>query len=131
MEVNNHVIDVLLDTGSEYSFIKESDTQTDGLTISPLKNISPLQGATGKQLRVLGVTQANLRVGGVILQARMILVPDRYLQPPVLMEMDVLGNLTFTINQRRKVTINGTTYKLRLEEHQMTKIKSVRSEDRA
>ncbi len=55
MEIDHNVVTVLLDTGSEYSLIKESAAEKKGITISPPKNVTPLQGVTGKKMRILGV----------------------------------------------------------------------------
>lgn len=45
------MVDVLLDTGSECSLLKESITREQGIPIKPPKDIPSLQGVTGKQLK--------------------------------------------------------------------------------
>lgn len=110
MEVDRNVIIVLLDTGNEYSLIRESAAKGIRITINPPKNVSPLQGVTGKKLRVLGVRITNIRIGETHLNLQLMVIPDHYLNTTVLLGMDLIGSLEITTDcKRHKVVLNDTT----------------------
>ena len=54
LDANHHVLDVMLDTGSNVSLLKLSAAEELGLEIKHNSRIPPLQGITGHKLRVLG-----------------------------------------------------------------------------
>lgn len=98
LEIGNHVLESMIDTGSEYTLIKENTTDYMGAKVVPTKNIPPLQGVTGKKLRVLGLIHTEVKINGDTLKVKMIVVPDHYLHCPVLLGMDILGRMNCTID---------------------------------
>ncbi len=85
--------------------------------IQATRDIPPLQGVTGRKLRLLGLIYTSLRIGDSTLKVKMVVVLDHYLGNPILLGMDILGRLPFTINHRnKKMTLDQTTYPLKVEE---------------
>ena len=78
MDVNNHMVDALLDTGSDCSLIKESAAKFINVNIHSAKSVPPLQGVAGQKLRVLGQIHTEIRMGDKIMRAKMVVVPDHY-----------------------------------------------------
>ncbi len=111
MEVGNHVIETMLDTGSEYTLIRQGAVDYMGIKVNTTKDVPPLQGVTGRKLRVLGSIYTTMRIGSEVLKVRMVVVPDTYIPLPILMGMDVLGSVTLTINfTNQKGVMNLTVY---------------------
>ena len=128
LEVNNHVVEVLLDTGSEYSLIKRSAALFIGAKNEHPKYIPQLIGITGKKLRVLGVIHTMIRVGQDQVKSTFAIVPDHYLESPILMGMDTLGRLSLTIDYNRgKVLLNQISYPLRMDTQPLCKVRFVAS----
>lgn len=70
---------------------------------------------------------ARVSIRVEVIPVTMIVVPKQYLQAPVLLGMDIIGQLQLEINyEHQTVNISGTVYDLRQEEHVMAKIESVR-----
>ncbi len=70
--------------------------------IQTARDIPPLQGVTGRKLRILGLIYTRLRIGDNTLKVKMVVVPDHYLNNPILLGMNKLGRLPFTIDYRNK-----------------------------
>ncbi len=120
------MIESMLDTDSEYTLIRQGTVDYMGIKVDTTKDVPPLQGVTGRRLRVLGSTCATLRIGSELLRIRMVVVPDTYLQLPILMGMDVLGSVSLTIDYKnQKVVMNQTVYPLKLEEHHQGRVKCI------
>ncbi len=100
LDIGDYVAEAMIDTGSEFTLIKQGTTELMGMEVITTKHVPPLQGVTGKKLRVLGSVIANVRVGDQVLKSKMLVVPDHYLHLPVLMGMDVIGRLTLTVDQK-------------------------------
>ena len=93
------MLEALLDTGSEVSLIKESIVTQLQLEKKIGKDIPQLHGISGRKLRVLGHTNTTLTVGNnPPLQIKLIIVPDNYLNTPILLGMNVLGQVTLTLD---------------------------------
>ncbi len=117
LDIGDYVIEAMVDTGSEFTLIKQGSAELMGMEVNTTTHIPPLQGVTGKKLRILGSINANVRAGGQVLKTRMVVVPDHYLHLPVLLDMDVTGRLTLTVDHKgQRVVLNNTVYPLRLEE---------------
>ncbi len=126
MEVGNHVIETMLDKVSEYTLIRQGAVDDMGVKVNTTKDVPPLQGVTGRKLRVLGSIYTTVRIGSEVLKVSMVVVPDTYLHLPILMGMDVLGSVTLTIDYKnQKVVMNLTVYPLKLEEHHLGEVKSI------
>ncbi len=96
--------------------------------IQTTRNIPPLQGVTGRKLRLLGLTYTSLRIGDNNLKVKMVVVPDYYLGNPILLGMDVLGRIPFTIDQRiKKLTLDQTSYPLKVTENCFGKVRRIRT----
>ncbi len=61
--MGDYVTEAIIDTGSEFSLIKQGTTELMGMEINATKHVPPFQGVTGKKFRVLGSVIANVRVG--------------------------------------------------------------------
>ena len=85
------MVKCLVDTGSDYSLIKREAVVQIEEKIQPAKNVPPLQGVTGRRLRILGMVRTVVRVGGSEKPITLIVVPDNYLSSPILLGMDILG----------------------------------------
>ncbi len=90
LDIGDYVTEAVIDTGSEFTLIKQGTEELMGMEVNTTKDIPPLQGVTVKKLRILGSINANVRVGQV-LKSRMVVVPNHYLHFPVLMGMDTIG----------------------------------------
>ncbi len=55
----------------------------------------------------------------------MVVVPDTYLQLPILMGMDVLGSVSLTIDYKNQVLMNQTVYPLKVDEHHQGRVKCI------
>ncbi len=120
------MIETMLDTGSEYTLIWEGAVDYMGVKVDTTKEVLPLQGVTGRKLRVLGSICTTVRIGSAVLRVRMVVVPDTYLHLPILMGMDVLGSGNLTIDYKnQKVAMNQTVYPLKLEEHHQGRVKCI------
>ncbi len=107
------MIESMLDTGSEYILIRVGTVDYMGVKVDTTKDVPPLQGVTGRRLRVLGSICATLRIGSELLRIDMVVVPDNYLQLPILMGMDVMGGVSLTIDYKnQKVVMSQTVYPL-------------------
>ncbi len=98
LNVGNHVIEAMLDTGSEWTLIRQGTAAFMGMLVNTTRNIPPLQGVTGKKLRILGSINTSIRIGGDMLEVRLVVVPDHYLHLPILLGMDVMGRVTLTVD---------------------------------
>ena len=116
-----------MDTGSEVSLMKESLVQPLQLERRIGKNIPQLHGISGQKLRVLGHANATITVGNhEPMEVKFIIVPDHYLSTSVLLGMNVLTQVTLTLDHNRGHIIwNNTTYPLKYQEHQYGKIKYI------
>ncbi len=113
------MIETMLDTGSEYTLIRQGSVDYMGVKVDTTKDVPPLQGVTGRKLRVLRSICTTVRIGSAVLKVRMVVVPDTYLHQPILMGMDVLGSINVAIDYKsQKVVMNQTVYPLKLEHHQ-------------
>ncbi len=127
LDICDYVAEAMIDTGSEFTLIKLGTTELMGMEVGTTKHVPPLQGLTGKKLRVLGSVIANVRVGDQVLKSKMVVVPDYYLHLPVLMGMDIIGRLTLTVDHKgQRVVLNNTVYPLRLEEHHLGKVRAIK-----
>ncbi len=54
LDIGNYVVEAVIDTGSEYTLVKQQTTETMGIPVSTTNHVPPLQGVTGKKLRILG-----------------------------------------------------------------------------
>ncbi len=62
MEVDNHMIESMLGTGSEYTLIRQGTVDYMGIKVNTTKDVPSLQGVTGRRLRVLGSICVTLRL---------------------------------------------------------------------
>ncbi len=116
LDVRDYVIEAMIDTGSEFTLLKQGTVELMGMEVNTTKHIPQLQGVTWKKLRILGSIHANVRVGGHVVKGRMVVVQDHYLHLPVLLGMDVIGRLALTIDHRgQRAILSNTVYPLRLE----------------
>ncbi len=74
LDIGNYVVEAIIDTGSELTFIKQGTAELMGMKVNTSKHIPPLQGVTGKKLRILGSIHANVRIGGQVLKAKIVTV---------------------------------------------------------
>ncbi len=88
--IGDYLAEAIVDTGSEFTLIKQGTTELMRMEVNATKHVPPLQGVTGKKLRVLGSVIANVRVGDQVLKSKMIVVPDHYLHLPVLLGIDII-----------------------------------------
>ncbi|MPC95328.1 hypothetical protein E2C01_090535 [Portunus trituberculatus] len=59
----------------------------------------------------------------------LVVVPNSYIQNPVLLGMDALGRVQLVIDRsRQKVLINNVKFQLRYEEHSIGQVKRVQEE---
>ncbi len=79
LDIGNYVVEAMIDTGSEYTLVKQQTTQTMGIPVNTTKHVPPLQGITGKKLRILGSIDAEVRIGDEVVKSRMLVVPDHYI----------------------------------------------------
>ncbi len=75
LDIGDYVTEAVIDTGSEFTLIKQGTAKLMGMEVNTTKHIPPLQGVTGKKLRILGSINANMRVGGQVLKGRMVVAP--------------------------------------------------------
>lgn len=113
------MLEALLDTGSEVSLIKENVASHLQLEKKIGKDIPQLHGISGQKLRVLGHTHTTLTVGNnTPMKVKLIIVPDHYLNAPVLLGMNILGQITLTLDHKNRQLIwNNTIYPLTFQEH--------------
>ncbi len=127
-DIGDYVAEAMVDTGSKFTLIRQGTTELMRMEVNATKHVPPLQGVTGKKLRVLGSVIANVRVGDQVLKSKMIVVLDHYLHLPVLLGIDIIGRLTLTVDHRgQRVVLNNTVYPLRLEQHHLGKVRAVQS----
>ncbi len=116
LDIGDYVTEAIIDTGSEFTLIKQETAELMRLEVNATKHVPPLQGVTGQKLRVLGSVIPNVRVGDRVLKSKMVVVPDHYLHLPVLLGMDMIGRLTLTVDHKRqRVVLNNTVYPFRLQ----------------
>ncbi|XP_045125961.1 uncharacterized protein LOC123513132 [Portunus trituberculatus] len=120
----------MLDTGSDVSLIKISVINEMGIPVKQSSKIPPLQGITGKQIRVLGqayVTIASNSNHPII--AQVAVVPDEYLKTHVLLGMNTIGQSTLTLDrQAKRIHWNNLVYPLVFVETPYGKVRMVRKE---
>ncbi len=79
------MLEVLIDTGSDYSLMKWSTMRQLQLTIRSGNGLPHLTGIPGRELRVLGKIKTTLTISTAQnVEVDMVVVPDRYLSTPVL-----------------------------------------------
>jgi len=67
---------VLLDTGAMENFVGEACLKARGIQYTPALNITDVQIADGKSIRVLGTCTLNVRVQGLVDQIRALVLPE-------------------------------------------------------
>ena len=124
------MLEAIIDTGSEVSLIQQGVVRELGLDCNLGKNIPQLYGISGQKLRVLGHTTTTIMVGNNDpLTARLVIVPDHYLQTAVLLGMNILGQITLTLDHTAgRLIWNNITYPLKYQEHHYGKVKCIMSE---
>ena len=112
--VNQKLLRALLDTGSGHSLIQESAVAKLNCKINHRRNPPLLKGVTGKKLRILGMVDLKITIGGgKIINRWVAVVPDSYLSTEMLLGCDVLGDAPLTWNHREQLLIWGKeTYPL-------------------
>ncbi len=106
LDIGDHVVEAMIDTGSECTLIKQRTAAHMGMEVNTTKNIPPLQGVTGRSLRILGSIHTSMRVGSEVFKVMMIVVPDHYLHLPVLLGMDVMVRLTREIRKSSQAILS-------------------------
>ncbi len=76
LDIGDYVTEAMIDTGSEFTLIKQGATELMRMEVNATKHVPQLQGVTGKKLRVSGSVIANVRVGDQVLKSKMIMVSD-------------------------------------------------------
>ena len=132
LDVNHHVLEVMLDTGSDVSLLKSSIAKELGLEIKHSSRIPPLQGITGRKIRVLGQAKITISSGSNHpINIKVAVIPDHYLRTSALLGMNALGQTTLTLDyQAKKVHWNHLTYPLILASNEYGKIQRVVKESR-
>ncbi len=70
LDIGDYVTEAIIDTGSEFTLIKQETAELMRMEVNATKHVPPLQGVTGKKLRVLGSVIANVRVGDQVLNTK-------------------------------------------------------------
>ena len=122
----------MLDTGSDVSLLKLRAAKELGLEIKHSSRIPPLQGITGRKIRVLGQASVTISSSGNHPIAIMVaVISDNYLCPSALLGMNVISQATLTLDyQARKVYWNNLTYPLVLAANEYGKVQRVVRETR-
>ncbi len=105
LDIGDYITEAIIDTGSEFTSIKQGTAELMRMEVNATKHVPPLQGVTGKKLRVLGPVIANVRIGDQVLKSNMVVVSDHYLHLPALLGMDIIGRLTDGRPQRAESSI--------------------------
>ncbi len=120
----------MLDTGSDVSLLKISTAREMGVEVKSSSKIPPLQGISGRRIRVLGqakVTLASSSNNPISIQVAV--VPDHYLQTAALIGMNAIGQASLTLDYKtKKVYWNNITYPLVLEANAFGKVTMVKPE---
>ena len=123
------MLEAVLDTGSEVSLIKEGVVRQLDLTQRNSRDIPQLHGVSGRKLRVLGSVNTTITVSGNTLDTKLIVVPDHYLQTPVLLGMNVLGRIKLTIDSKKGMLMwNEVVFPLKYQEHHYGKVKVIQTD---
>ena len=120
----------MLDTGSDVSLLKISVAKELGVEIKHNTKIPPLQGITGRKIRVLGQAQVTLAANsGHPITIKAILVPDHYLHSAALLGMNTIGQATFTLDHKQQqVHWNNMIYPLVLKDTEFGKVTTIKTE---
>lgn len=120
----------MLDTGSDVSLLKISTAKELGVEIKTSAKIPPLQGITGRKVRVLGQAQITIASNSHHpISVKVAVIPDHYLRSSALIGMNALSQATFTLDYKtQRVHWNDITYPLVMAENAYGKIKMVRPE---
>ncbi len=51
LDIGEYVIEAMIDTGSEFTLIKQGTAELMGMEVNTTKHIPPLQGVTGKKVK--------------------------------------------------------------------------------
>ncbi len=55
LDIGNYVVEAMIDTGSEFTLIKQGTTELMGMEVNATKHVPPLQGVTGKKVKVFRI----------------------------------------------------------------------------
>ncbi len=62
LDIGDYVTEAVIDTGSEFTLIKQATAELMRMEVNAIKHVPPLQWVTGKKLRVLGQVFASVRI---------------------------------------------------------------------
>lgn len=97
-----------MDTGSEFTLIKEATVTKLGSEINQRRNLPNLQGVTGSPLRILGMVLLEIVVGNDHVHKQWCpVVPNNYIDADVLVGMDILARAPFYWNGKANILYWG------------------------
>ena len=98
----------LVDTGSGHTLIQESALAKISCKINHRKNPPMLKGVTGRNLRILGMVDLRITIGGgKVIHRWVSVVPDNYLNTELLLGCDILCDAPLIWNHREQLLIWG------------------------
>lgn len=106
--MNQRLLRGLVDTGSTQTLIQESAAHKLNCKLNHRCSTPLLKGVTGKALRILGMVELNIMIGGGKMCNRMVpVVPDHYISTELLLGCDILGQASLTWNHKKQLLIWG------------------------
>ena len=117
----------LVDTGSGYTIIRKSTAENMGKEINTGRILPCLQDVTRIPLRILGSVFLEIGIGQEQIHEHWFpVVPDNYLSTDMLLECDVLGQSSLTLNHKRKTMLWGnTSYAINLISKRKGKVEKI------